>query len=160
MVKRILKGLFTTILAIGIVVLVTSCKKEQKYISTVEIIVHYYDGVNSNVNIDDTHRIAETVAYHFKTDLVLEDVIETIDTSLTIDEIRKGLETVYDKKTFYVRVSFIHEDQSITKIIAQQVVESGKKLADTGRVPLLENTFTIINNAKEGVPVSSRKRKW
>ncbi len=149
--------LATVILGVGTTGVMAFLVITPKYKSTAEVIIQYYDGVSSVADLTDTYRIAETVAYHFKTDLVIEDVIETLDIPLSLGAIKSGLDVSYTTQVFYVKVSFTHTDKDLAKIVAQQVVDSGKKLADTGRVPLLENTFIIINNAKQGVYVSPNK---
>lgn len=128
-----------------------------QYRSTAEIMVQWFDGTSSSADLVETYRILETVANHFKTDLVLEDVIEELEMPITLGAIKSGLTVTHTTQVFYVKISFTYPDKDIAKSVAQQIVLSGKKIADSGQVPLLDNTFVIINAAKQGVYVSPNK---
>lgn len=127
-----------------------------KYKSTAEIMVQPQTG--NGFDLNDANKISETVAYHFQTDLVLEHVVETLDSpNITVASIRNDLEVTYKTTMFYMKISYTHTNKSISKIIAQQVVDSGEHMANNGRVPMLQDSFIKISFAKEGVYVSPNK---
>jgi len=148
LITVILGVLTTGILAFAIVT--------PKYSSTAEIMVQ--PQTSNGFDLNDANKISETVAYHFQTDLVLEHVIETLNLpDITINSIREGLEVTYKTTMFYMKIKYTHVDPKVAKIIAQQVVDSGEHKANDGTVPLLQESFIKISEAKEGVHVSPNK---
>ena len=140
----------TAILAFGIIT--------PKYKSSAEIMTHSYIHNGDEINYVDTQRLIETIAYHFKTDRVLEHVMEELGPDvISYSALKSGLNVEHSRENFFIKISFTHTDQNLAKIITQQVVDSGMFIAnDPDGVPL-DNTFTIVNFAKKGVYVSPNK---
>lgn len=148
LITVILGVLTTAILAFVVVV--------PQYKSTAEIMVQPQTG--NGFDLNDANKISETVAYHFQTDLVLEHVVKELDSPhITVKSIRAGLNVTYKTTMFYMKISYTDPDNKISKIIAQQVVLSGEEMANNGTVPMLQESFIIISDAKEGVYVSPNK---
>lgn len=128
-----------------------------KYKSTAEIMTHAYIQ-SDEISYADTQRLIETIAYHFKTDRVLEHVIEELGPEVvSTSTLKNGLDISHSRDNFFIKISFTHTDPVLAKIITQQIVDSGEFIAnDPNGVPL-ENTFTKVNFAKKGVYVSPNK---
>lgn len=150
--------LSTVVLGVFVAGMLAFTVVEPQYQSTAEVIVHSNSGDDLNIDYNNILRIMPTVAYHFTTDLVLEHVIEYLDgPNLTVGELKNGLNVTHSTTVFYIKISFKHSDRAIAKTVAQQIVESGKYIADEGDLPLLEQTFSIVNDAKLGSYVSPNK---
>lgn len=149
--------LFTIILGTLTTAVIAFVFITPKYKSTAEILTHSYVQTDK-IDYSDTQRLIETIAYHFETDRVLEDVIEKLGPNvISLSTLKSGLTINHTKTNFYVKISFTHTDPILAKIITQQIVDSGEMIANAPDGVPLENTFTIVNFAKEGVYVSPNK---
>lgn len=155
--KRWYVTLVTILVAVAISGIFAFVVVTPKYRSTAEIMVQPPKH-NGEYDLNVANKISETVAYHFQTDLVLEHVVEALeDPNITVPLIKNSLNVTYKTTMFYMNISVSHQDNILSKTIAQQVVDSGQELANNGRVPLLEDSFIKISDAKLGIYVSPNK---
>lgn len=145
----------TIILGVAVTGILAFVVVTPKYKSTVEIRLE--PQTSSGFDINYANKISETVAYHFQTDIVLEHVVEHIDSQhITVESIRKGLSVTYKTTMFYMQISYTHTDKNIAQIVAQQVVDSGEYIANN-EGEMLRDSFIKTSDAKEGRYVSPNK---
>ncbi|MDD2575366.1 MAG: Wzz/FepE/Etk N-terminal domain-containing protein [Acholeplasmataceae bacterium] len=131
-----------------------------KYSSTAEVLVQARD-INNNYTFLESQRAVETLVYLFTSDVVLDQVIEDLGVQgegLTGAQIKSNLSISYKTTSLFIRITYTDLNKDITAPIVNQVVDTAKRLADDGVTsPLLQNTFTIVNNGNDGRYASPNK---
>ncbi len=129
-----------------------------KYSSSAEVIAHVYKTNQESPDLLDTARMLDTVAYHFKTDLVLEDVIKELETTtLTPKAISSNLKITSSNSNFYIRITYTNIDPEFARKVTQQIVDSAKTIATGELEEALGNIFTVTSKPKLGVYTSPNK---
>ena len=150
----------TTVLGVGLAGLMAFFIVTPKFSSNAEVLVHVYKGGNvDNPDFLDTARLLDTVAYHFKSDIVLEDVIEKLDSpNLTPEKIRDGLSIKHSNTNFYIKITYTHPDKIFSELLTQQIIDSAAIVANEKlTTSMLENIFSVTSTPDVGIYASPNK---
>lgn len=131
-----------------------------QYSSSAEVLVHVYKGNTDNPDILDTGRMLETVAYHFKSDIVLEDVIEELDlakSGFSPKRINDNLSIRHLNSNFYIKITYTHPDNEFSRKLTQQIIDSAERVANDELSDMFGNIFSVTSNPKTGVYTSPNK---
>lgn len=131
------------------------------YESKSDIIVQVETGAVGGQGFDYTTalRLVPSIAEFMKKDIVLLDVIETLGLNMTATEIRKGLTVTASNTTFFVYVSYQSADPSLSKDVANKIVESARTIANDNVtfVSFKDKISVPTTVAKTGVYVAPNK---
>jgi capsular polysaccharide biosynthesis protein len=131
------------------------------YESKSDIIVQVESSSELGYDYTTALRLVPSIAEFMKKDIVLDDVIQTLglETTMSTSQLRSGLTVTSSNTTFFVYVSYVSDDPELSKLVADQIVASARKIANENE------TFSSFENkisdpttvAKLGVQTSPNK---
>ncbi len=100
------------------------------YESRSDVIVQVESSGELGFDYNTALRLVPSIAEFMKKDIVLDDVIETLNLDMSTSELRNGLTITSSNTTFFVYVTYQNEDPELAKDVANQIIASARDIAE------------------------------
>lgn len=154
------KWLFIGIVTVVIAALATfyAHNVTPKYQSKASVMVQVPNSTTeTGYNLTDARNLIGTVEEFMKSEIVLQKLIDDLQLTVTLSELKNGLSTSTNTGSYFVYVSYESTNPELSKTIANGVIDAAVTVASGGQFNLLKDKIVRMSTATEGVYVSPNK---
>lgn len=110
----------------------------------------------TDYDFNTTLRIVQSVSELFKKDVIIKQVIDELNLSISESELKKNLNVKYNTNSFFVTINYESHDPVEAKNVVNTVIDTTITYANEN-LSSLRNTITKIGAAEEGTYASPNK---
>ena len=129
-----------------------------KYKSNAYVMVQVQvtSGTNDSFDLVNAQRLMATAADLISMQVVLKEVIENLDLSITEGQLKSNLTVSSSTTSYFINVSYLAEDPEVSKAVVNEVIDQAIAFANDN-VAILENNIIRTSTANSGVYDSPNK---
>lgn len=129
-----------------------------KYKSNAYVMVQVQveSGTSDSFDLVNAQRLMATAADLIKMPIVLDKVITELSLDMSIKQLQSNLTVSSSSTSYFINVSYLHEDPAISSLIVNEVIDQAIEFANDN-VAILEDNIIRTSTAAEGVYDSPNK---
>lgn len=128
-----------------------------KYKATTEVLLQVKTPSGEFSSLE-TQRMIATVSDFMKSDMVAEDVVDSLSgNNLSPKTIQNGLQVKSSTTSFFLKLSYVSADRDLATVVVNQIAQSAYNLANSTTSTVLKDSFIITSEAKEASYTSPNK---